>query len=65
MGDHNEQTPLSRVTATLLSGPMDCQDTLRDGATPFTYAVVGYMKRKEDMDVTDVPRSLNPVGIFA
>ena len=34
-------------------------------ATPFTYAVVGYMKRKEDMDVTDVPRSLNPVGIFA
>ena len=35
------------------------------GATPFTYAVVGYMKRKEEMDVTDVPRSLNPVGIFA
>ena len=34
-------------------------------ATPFTYAVVGYMKRKEEMDVTDVPRSLNPVGIFA
>ena len=34
-------------------------------ATPFTYAVVGYMKRKEDMDVTDVPRSLNPIGIFA
>ena len=34
-------------------------------ATPLTYAVVGYMKRKEEMDVTDVPRSLNPVGIFA
>ena len=34
-------------------------------ATPFTYAVVGYMKKKEDMDVTDVPRSLNPLGIFA
>ena len=34
-------------------------------ATPVTYAVVGYMKRKEEMDVTDVPRSLNPVGIFA
>ena len=34
-------------------------------ATPLTYAVVGYMKRTEDMDVTDVPRSLNPLGIFA
>ena len=34
-------------------------------ATPFTYAVVGYMKRKEQMDVTDVPRSLNPLGVFA
>ena len=34
-------------------------------ATPITYAVVGYMKRVEDMDVTDVPRSLNPLGIFA
>ena len=34
-------------------------------ATPLTYAVVGYMKRKEEMDVTDVPRSLNPIGIFA
>ena len=34
-------------------------------ATPLTYAVVGYMKRVEDMDVTDVPRSLNPLGIFA
>ena len=34
-------------------------------ATPLTYAVVGYMKRSEEMDVTDVPRSLNPLGIFA
>ena len=34
-------------------------------ATPLTYAVVGYMKRTEKMDVTDVPRSLNPLGIFA
>ena len=34
-------------------------------ATPLTYLVVGFMKRVEDMDVTDVPRSLNPLGIFA
>ncbi len=34
-------------------------------ATPLTYLVVGYLKRKEDMDVTDVPRSFNPLGIFA
>ena len=33
-------------------------------ATPVTYAVVGYMKRNEEMDVTDVPRSLNPLGVF-
>ena len=33
-------------------------------ATPLTYLVVGYMKRKEEMDVTDAPRSLNPLGIF-
>ena len=33
-------------------------------ATPLTYAAVGYMKRKEQMDVTDVPRSLNPLGVF-
>lgn len=33
-------------------------------ATPLTYAVVNYMKRKEQMDVTDVPRSLNPLGVF-
>ena len=34
-------------------------------ATPLTYAAVGYMKKVEEMDVTDVPRSLNPLGIFA
>ncbi|MYC29571.1 MAG: queuosine precursor transporter [Chloroflexi bacterium] len=34
-------------------------------ATPLTYLVVNFMKRVEDMDVTDVPRSLNPLGIFA
>ena len=34
-------------------------------ATPLTYAVVGYMKRKEQIDVTDAPRSLNPLRIFA
>ncbi len=34
-------------------------------ATPLTYLVVNFMKRKEEMDVTDVPRSLNPLGIFA
>ena len=34
-------------------------------ATPLTYAGVTYMKRKEKMEVTDVPRSLNPLGIFA
>ena len=34
-------------------------------ATPLTYLVVNYMKRKEEMDVIDVPRSLNPLGIFA
>ena len=34
-------------------------------ATPLTYAVITFMKRKEQMDVTDVPRSLNPLGIFA
>ncbi|MCY4365643.1 MAG: queuosine precursor transporter [Chloroflexi bacterium] len=33
-------------------------------ATPLTYLVVNFMKRKEEMDVTDVPRSLNPLGIF-
>ena len=34
-------------------------------ATPLTYLVGNYMKRKEEMDVIDVPRSLNPLGIFA
>ena len=34
-------------------------------ATPLTYLVVGFMKRVEEMDVTDVPRSLNPLGIFS
>ena len=26
---------------------------------------ITYVNRKEEMDVTDVPRSLNPLGIFA
>ena len=34
-------------------------------ATPFTYAIVGYMKRKEQMDVINLPRTLNPFGVFA
>lgn len=34
-------------------------------ATPLTYAVVAYLKRKEQMDVYDAPRSLNPLGVFA
>ena len=34
-------------------------------ATPLTYAVVTYLKRKEEMDVYDTPRSLNPLGVFA
>lgn len=34
-------------------------------ATPLTYLVVNFMKRVEEMDVTDAPRSLNPLGIFA
>jgi queuosine precursor transporter len=34
-------------------------------ATPLTYAVVGYLKRKEQMDAYDAPRSLNPLGVFA
>ena len=33
-------------------------------ATPLTYAVVGWLKRTEQMDIYDVPRSLNPFGIF-
>ena len=34
-------------------------------ATPITYAVVSYLKRKDQMDVVDAPRSLNPLRIFA
>ncbi len=34
-------------------------------ATPLTYAVVGYLKRKEQLDVYDPPSALNPLGIFA
>jgi uncharacterized integral membrane protein (TIGR00697 family) len=34
-------------------------------ATPLTYLVVGFMKRNEQMDVTDTPSSLNPLGVFA
>ena len=34
-------------------------------ATPLTYLVVNFMKRVEEMDVTDAPRSLHPLGIFA
>ena len=34
-------------------------------ATPLTYAIVGYMKRKERMDVINLPRTLNPFGVFA
>ncbi|MBO54626.1 MAG: transporter [Dehalococcoidia bacterium] len=33
-------------------------------ATPLTYAVVNYIKKKEQMDVYDPPRSLNPFGVF-
>jgi uncharacterized integral membrane protein (TIGR00697 family) len=34
-------------------------------ATPLTYAVVGYLKRREQMDVYDPPSALNPLGVFA
>ena len=34
-------------------------------ATPLTYAVVTYLKQKEQMDAYDAPRSLNPLGVFA
>ncbi len=33
-------------------------------ATPLTYVVVGWLKRNEQMDIYDAPRSLNPFGIF-
>ena len=34
-------------------------------ATPLTYWVVTYLKRREQMDVYDTPRSLNPLAVFA
>ncbi len=33
-------------------------------ALPLTYAVVGWLKRTEGMDIYDPPRSLNPFGVF-
>ena len=33
-------------------------------ATPLTYIVVNWLKRNEKMDIYDVPRSLNPFGVF-
>ena len=33
-------------------------------ATPLTYLVVGWLKRTEQMDAYDAPRSLNPFGVF-
>ncbi len=33
-------------------------------ATPLTYLVVGWLKRTENMDAYDAPRSLNPFGVF-
>ena len=33
-------------------------------ATPLTYIVVGWLKRAENMDIYDAPRSLNPFGVF-
>ena len=34
-------------------------------ATPLTYAVVGYLKRREQMDVYVPPSALSPLGFFA
>ena len=34
-------------------------------ATPLTYLVVGYLKRREQLDVYDSPGSLNPLSVFA
>ncbi|MCH7714376.1 MAG: VUT family protein, partial [Chloroflexi bacterium] len=34
-------------------------------ATPLTYAVVNYLKRREQLDVYDPPGSLNPLMVFA
>ena len=33
-------------------------------ATPLTYLVINWLKRTEQMDIYDAPRSLNPFGIF-
>lgn len=33
-------------------------------ATPLTYAVIGWLKRVENMDIYDAPHSLNPFGVF-
>ena len=33
-------------------------------ATPLTYVVINWLKRTEQMDIYDAPRSLNPFGIF-
>ena len=33
-------------------------------ATPLTYLVVNWLKRTDQMDIYDAPRSLNPFGIF-
>ena len=33
-------------------------------ATPLTYLVVAYIKRKEGVDAIDAPRNLNPLGMF-
>ena len=33
-------------------------------ATPLTYAVVGWLKRTEKMDIYDAPHSLNPFAVF-
>ncbi len=33
-------------------------------ATPLTYLVVNWLKRTEQMDIYDAPKSLNPFGIF-
>ena len=34
-------------------------------ATPLTYLVVNYLKRREGIDVYDPPGSLNPLAVFA
>ena len=32
-------------------------------ATPLTYAIVGFLKRKEDMDIYDKETSFNPIQL--